>query len=787
MIRALTPAEMADLTTEPLEAGFGAVDTGRGNLPLRSLTVDTTMEGLTARTTVRQRFANVFDEPLEATYIFPLPPRAAVVGFRMTVGGKTIFARIDERAAARRDYDTAIAEGRHAAILEEERPDVFTIRVGNIPARSTVSIEFTLLIPIVVDSLEATFRFPLVVAPRYCPGNPLDGSPVGDGVVEDTDLVPDASRITPPVLLPGMASPVQLQIQARLGSGALVSRTVEDAVACSLPVAEELDGDGTRIITVTPGQRLDRDFILRWAIGDADAVTSTLTVEPDAAPPRDSLGSGLPAPDAAGSGTFSLTIVPPRDDSAARLPRDVVFVLDRSGSMGGWKMVSAKRAVARMIDSLDKTDRAAVVAFDSAIEYFTKGTEPLELREATDRNRWSMLEWLARIDARGGTELARGLAIGLEAAKAAGETAPARNQFLILVTDGQVGDDRAVLQSLHERLGTTRLFVVGIETAVNEGLLSQLADASGGLTEMVESEDRFDDVMERIQQRIATPLVSKLALVGQRFDIDPASITPARLPDLVPGLPVVIRGRYRGNAAGSAIVTGLTRQTKHWAESVPVAATVMPGLGTLWARAKLRQLEDDYAVGSFGDTASSLESRIVALSTSFGVLCRFTALVAIDKDAPDSPQHAAPPRRIVQPVDALVCLDQRAMPPLAMRSEEWLFSAHLDDSGLGVRACRKPPSGGEGSDDPLGKFRIAARRLLSRMRLFYDAGKPDAHGRVRWFVRRVLKLLVALGKAGVAANVIEPIAAPLGKLYALPDDKVALKQLFEALAAFASP
>lgn len=283
MIRALTPEELTDLMTDGTDAGFGALATEKGCLPLRALDVDVQIDGLSASTMVRQEFINVFDGPLEATYIFPLPPRAAVIGFRIVVDSGEIRGRIDERGQARHDYATAVAEGRHAAILEEERPDVFTLRVGNIPPRSAARVEFTLVAPLTIDSLEATYRFPLVVAPRYCPGEMLHGDQAGDGIALDTDLVPEASRISPPILLPGMKSPVRLGIAVRIAPGAVTSGSA-DAIGCSLPVS-----------------------------------------------------------DAPGNGTFSLSIVPPASAVVRGTPRDVVFLLDRSGSMEGWQMVAGRR------------------------------------------------------------------------------------------------------------------------------------------------------------------------------------------------------------------------------------------------------------------------------------------------------------------------------------------------------------------------------------------------------------------------------------------------------------
>ncbi|MDP7251537.1 MAG: VIT domain-containing protein, partial [Planctomycetota bacterium] len=177
--------------------------TARGNLPLKAMDVDAGITSLLAQTKVRQTFVNNHDDPIEATYIFPLPDRAAVTSFKMKAADRVIDGQIKERGEARRDYEEALRTGHRASLAEEDRPDVFTMQVGNIMPGEQVEVELELNGPLSINSNEATYRFPLVVAPRYIPGERILGPSAGDGVVEDTKAVPDASRITPPVLLPG--------------------------------------------------------------------------------------------------------------------------------------------------------------------------------------------------------------------------------------------------------------------------------------------------------------------------------------------------------------------------------------------------------------------------------------------------------------------------------------------------------------------------------------------------------------------------------------------------------
>ena len=191
-----------DAEAERAEAPLGMMTCDRGWLPLTAVDISATVHGLDVSSTIRQAFHNPFADPIEAVYVHPLPDRAAVVGFVITIGDRRIEGTLEERGEARARYDEALADGHRAAITEEERPDVFTTRVGNLLPGDRADVVLELVQPLPVADDHATFQFPLVVAPRYIPGQPIDGPPVGAGTAADTDTVPDASRVTPPVLLP---------------------------------------------------------------------------------------------------------------------------------------------------------------------------------------------------------------------------------------------------------------------------------------------------------------------------------------------------------------------------------------------------------------------------------------------------------------------------------------------------------------------------------------------------------------------------------------------------------
>jgi Ca-activated chloride channel family protein len=619
MNRALDLMTHDELERLPRDADgcFGSLATARGHLPLEAMDVHARAVGLDVRVELRQTFVNNLAQPIEATYIFPLPDRSAVNRFRLRVGERVIEGVIDERGQARQNYEEAIRAGHRAAIAEEERPDVFTVRVGNLMPGQRAEVQIDLVGALAVERNEATFRFPLVVAPRYIPGQPLTGESVGAGVASDTDAVPDASRITPPVLLRGYPNPVRLSLRVDVDPAGLpISR-----LRSSLHAVTDIPGEGgRRRIELSRAERLDRDFVLRYALGDGAVRTSLLLA-------RDPDGQ---------MDSFALTLLPPEQGAAGERPRDVVLVLDRSGSMGGWKMIAARRAAARMVDSLSEQDRFAVLAFDDRID--APAALPADaLSVAADRNRFRAVEFLAGLEARGGTEMAAPL---MRAAELLGGGYRDRERILVLVTDGQIGNEDQILRELAPRLRGARVFALGVDRAVNEGFLRRLADLGGGGAELVESEDRLDEVMERVHRRIGTPVVTEISVEGDGLEIEPGSISPGRLPDLMSGAPVVIRGRARGEGGGSIVLRGVDRAGQPWQERVSGRTGGGGECAALWARAMIRDLEDRYAIGA-GDTGA-LARRIVDLSIRFSVLSRFTAFLAVDRSEkvnPGGKQH----------------------------------------------------------------------------------------------------------------------------------------------------
>lgn len=783
MLQRMTDAEVQRCCPAGSDDGFGALETPRGRLPLAALDVQARLDGLLCHMTLSQTFVNAFAEPLEATYIFPLPDRAAVTRFRMEVGGRIIEGDLKERGQARREYTEAIEKGHRAAITEEERPGVFTLRVGNLMPGERAKVMLTIAGPLPYSDGEATFRFPLVVAPRYIPGTPLPGEGVGAGVAPDTDAVPDASRITPPVLLPGFPNPVQLSLSVDVFPSDLPLLDLRSSLHA---VVEETSGK-VRHIRVQPGERLDRDFILRLR-HDASKLVTSLTVRPDETGGKE--------------GTFLLTLVPPMAEAGAK-PRDVVFVLDRSGSMGGWKMVAARRALGRMADTLLDRDRFTILAFDDSIE-----TPPgfSGLTVASDRQRFRALEFLAKIESRGGTEMAQ----PLEQAVALLEKSERdRERILVLVTDGQVGNEDQILKSLAKRLKGLRVFTLGIDQAVNAAFLKRLADFGGGACELVESEDRLDEVMDQVHRRIGQPVLTGLKLEPAGLRIDPASLVPDRLPDVFAGAPVQIFGRWSG-APGGIAVQAADPAGKLWQTTVPSAPCDNPALTAAWARGQVRKLEDRYVIAR----DETLEKQIVETSLRYKVLSRFTAYVAVDRS--EVVNVGGEGKQIVQPVEmpagweveafaggmAIACsaapaaltgsflagASDAAHYEMADDMECMLSDSGAEEQTFSRRKSEHPNKAAKKAKRPQQSFASRVQDLLDTMALHSnDAGSIRRQTLLR-LVLDLERLLKAMEAAGEHPPEMDRLAVLLEELQGdLSDDAVVNRlwvELEEALKAF---
>jgi Ca-activated chloride channel family protein len=604
---------MVDIPSGPSRT-LGSLKAKEHPLPLQGVQVRARVVDRVAEVTVEQAFGNPFTEAIEAVYIFPLAGGSAVSRFEMQIGKRIVRGRIEERGEARKQYAEALDQGKRAALLEQERDDVFTVQVGNVlPGEAvTVRLTYTERLPFFEDG-RTEIRLPLVVAPRYVGGEELPRDPVGHGVLQDSTTVPDASRITPPRLAPGFDPKVSLGIEVELFGG------VPD-LACSQHAVSTSSGpESLRVALSREHEPLDRDFVLRWRIS-SEQVKSQLLVH---------------------GGFAVLSVLPPARGGFLGAPRDVVFVLDRSGSMQGPKMASAARACALLLRTLGPRDRFLVQAFDDVIESMPGGFQPADEAGIEHGEKW-----LRSVFARGGTELDGAVREALQMIRSRGESA-GRAAVVVLLTDGQVGDESSVLKRLQAELGDARVFTVGIDTAVNDGFLRRLSALGGGTSTFVEPGALLEEALQAVGREIGTPLVTGLRVEGEATDL-----APSRMPDLFTGRASTVFFRFGGRRAK---VTGQLADGGRFEQEVEAREAPLAAIEHLWARARITDLEDELR----GSHSEAAKKEIVALSLRHGVLTRFTAFVVADDEVVN---QGGTRRTVVQPVAMPADWEMGALP-----------------------------------------------------------------------------------------------------------------------------
>jgi len=614
----------------------------RARLPLAGVRISARVADRVAHVTLEQKFHNPFAEALEATYIFPMSGGSAVSAFELKVGKRVIKGVVKERGEARATYQKALEDGKRAALLEQERDDVFTVQVGNLPPGEEVTVRIVTSerLPFFEDGT-TELRLPLVVAPRYIPGTPLDRNPVGDGVEWDTDQVPDASRISPPRLAKGFDPKVALRIEVELADGEPLSD-----LACSQH-AVRLSG-GT-IALARQDELLDRDFILRWKLSGEKVRTTLLTTK---------------------DGAAMLSILPPKRDGFLGLARDVVFVLDRSGSMAGVKMTSAARACSLLLNTLGPRDRFAIAAFDDRAEWLAAGT----FTKADEAGLAAGEKFLRTIDARGGTELDPAMKETLDLIGGR-KNAAGRVPVVVILTDGQVGNESAVFQRLQKEGGDTRVFTVGIDTAVNAAFLQRVASLGGGTCTCVVPGEALEDALRGIGREIGAPLVVDVKVEGAE------DAAPALVPDLFAGRAATVF--FRLKKGKGVTVTGRWADGKAFKETVKPRMVELPAIDHLWARARVTDLEDRFRLQ--GGDQDQVRKEIIALAIAHTLLTRFTSFVVVDES--EIVNKGGESHKVVQPVHLPAQWEMECDDAAAESSRAGAGAP----AGFASQACMAPP------------------------------------------------------------------------------------------------
>jgi len=576
-------------------------DDGLRELPLQESTFETLVVGTVAETTVTQVFANPFNEPIEAVYAFPLHERAAVDDYWIHIGERSLHGEIHRRAEAKEIYEDAKANGQRAGLLEQERPNVFTQSVANIPPGESIEIQMHVVQPIAQEAGRGTLSLATVVGPRFIPGKPTGRS--GVGVRPDTDEVADASKVTPPVLDPKSRGCAPLLITVDIES----QHSIGELTSANHAVSSHA-GNGVTTVELTAGATLaNRDFELSWRMG-GDSTEAALMTQPDEG----------------GGGAFTLTLVPPTSlEAEDAVPRDLIFVVDNSGSMGGKPMDTAKAVMRQAIESMGPEDRFTVLRFSESASKLSVG-----LLDNTASNRRRGLEYVQDMRGMGGTHMRA----GIEAALALAQSSD-RVPMVLLLTDGYIGNEAAIFELTDEHLGHARIFGLGVGQAPNRFLLGGLSTVGRGAVSYVGSDETVEAAVERFYRRIASPALRDISIDWGTLPVK--DVAPSRLPDLFVGQPVVVFGRYSNEGAGTVVVEGWQgkHKTRFELEVDLAQGTSGTGLRSMWARTRIEELLRDPEVFRLDSAARDRRTEAATeIALAYRVLTEHTAFVAVDNE-----------------------------------------------------------------------------------------------------------------------------------------------------------
>jgi Ca-activated chloride channel family protein len=572
-------------------------------VPLLGVHVQAEVVGGHTRVKVRQRYKNAEAKPIEAVYVFPLPSDATVCGFTMICEGRRLEGVVQEREEAFRNYDEAITQGHGAALLEQERKNVFTASIGNLLPHEETLIEVEYLQRLTADEGALRWMLPTLVAPRYIPGTP-QGNRTGGGWADPTSAVPDADRITPTI------SEVQYGLKLEL--------------VFDLGVEVNVESPSHRIITTKAEGRtkvsfeqvevaLDRDVVIiaRGAKGTIAGVTAHREDEQP--------------------GFFALTVVPDLFEAGkAAAPQDVVFLIDTSGSMEGESLPQAKAALKLCLRHLREGDRFNVIQFNSLATPFSPTMLPFS--EATLK----LADWkIDSLVAEGGTEL-------LKPIVRATEMAP--DGLVVLLTDGQVGNEQEILEAALKARKSTRIYSFGIGTNVSDQLLRDLAKQTQGGVEFIHPGERID---EKVTATFAKAIAPRVSDVEVKFvGLETGELAPSTLPPLIDGEPWTLFGRYASASKGHVEIRG-KRGNETFVMQVPAELPSRAGasaLRSLWASERIADFETQKIQGR---RAELMKERITKLAIEFGVSSSYTSFLVVEKREGDRRATGQPETRFI--------------------------------------------------------------------------------------------------------------------------------------------
>lgn len=569
--------------------------------PLEHTSVNVEISGFVARVEVKQIFHNPRKEKIEAVYTFPLSTDAAVDDMVMRVGDRTVRGEIKRREEARRIYREAREQGRVASLLDQERPNIFTQSVANImPGEKVIiTIQYAEMLPYEAGAF--TFAFPMVVGPRFIPGQATGRQ--GTGWANDSRDVPDASRITPPVTPEGTRAGHDIDVTVSLDAGVPLSGIVSRLHQIEI----ERKGKTRAVVSLKNRKEIpNRDFVLNYSVA-GDQVRSGVLTHKDGK-----------------TGYATLIMIPPKKVAAESIaPREMIFVIDCSGSQAGKPLQKAKETMRYVLERMTPEDTFNIIDFNSGARALF--AQP---KKNSPETRSKALRYLGALQARGGTWM--GPAIETVCKTPAPEN---RLRIVTFMTDGYVGNDFEIISLVKRLRGKSRWFPFGTGNSVNRFLLDTMANVGGGEVEYILLNSPGEDVAKKFYERIAEPVLTDITLTAEGVDLE--EVFPAQVSDLWSRKPLIFKARYTEAGKGKVILKGFAAgkpYEQHLDVDLPEKQQANAAIASMWARSKVDDLmQQDWLGMQRGRPKGNIREEIVKVALSHRILTQFTSFVAVEE------------------------------------------------------------------------------------------------------------------------------------------------------------
>ncbi|BCM90872.1 hypothetical protein IAD21_02734 [Abditibacteriota bacterium] len=555
--------------------------------PLERTEVRSDIAGQMARVVVTQHFSNPSKTPIEALYTFPLPHDAAVDGMTFQIGPRQILGQIKKREEAAQIYQQAKENGQNAALLDQERPNIFSQRVANIMPGQKISVEISFTQPIVYRAGQYEWEFPTVVGPRFV-----------------TPATPDADKVTPPITPKGTKAGHDLTMSVHLQSAVPLG----EITSALHPINVSKQGDSEAQISLQEGKTLpNKDFVLRFAPRDNKLQTGLLLRS-----------------DGKGGGWFQLVVQPPMDAPPAQIaPKEMVFVIDQTGSQMGAPIEKAKETMRYCIGNLNPGDTFQLLGFNTDV--YPCFPQPVQ---ATAENIQKALDYLKPLAGGGGTDILKAADYALQI-----PDDPNRPRIVSFMTDGYVGNEGDILQYVREHRKSARMFPFGVGNSVNRYLIDGMAREGRGVPEYALLNEDGQKLASRFYDRVANPVLLDVKADWQGLPV--AEVFPKVVPDVFESGPVVLTGRFSRPVAGDLIVSGRAAG-KPWSQRVRVDFSKADskdgeGLPSAWARQKIEDLSNTSPNEQVsGEGAKDVKEQITQVALDYHLMSPYTSFVAVE-------------------------------------------------------------------------------------------------------------------------------------------------------------